>query len=191
MALTKWTTTRLSCLILTGGKKVTTGCRTDGLGRPTISAWQRAVPMGAHIQKCLAHYTQRLHCISFSYGKTLQYYGNPNAKYPPQGKVPTFGGSRFATHDYISTRPPLFADTHNSSALALQSFKNSLSNLTFGGPLAGTTLVLSIKSSLCLCYAGSVKEHVRTVRLTNDFCIISQHLILVRNMILIRPKYLM
>ena len=41
-------------------------------------------------------------------------------------------------------------------------------NLTFGGYLVGTTLVLSIRSSLFL-FRRFCLEHVSTVQLTNDF----------------------
>ena len=47
-----------------------------------------------------------------------------------------------------------------------------LSNLAFGGYLAGTTPILSIGFSLFLFHRFCL-EHVRTVQLTDDFCIIS------------------
>ena len=53
----------------------------------------------------------------------------------------------------------------NSSTLELW---NKFSNLTFKGYLAGTTPVLSIRSSLFLFRKYCLK-HVRTMRLTDDF----------------------
>ena len=73
--------------------------------------WTCSFNTCAHIWKCLAHQVPRLHCVSFSYEKTPYDHENPNAKYSPQGKIPTFGGAQFTTHHYISTRPPLSAGT--------------------------------------------------------------------------------
>ena len=67
--------------------------------------------MRASIWKCLAHHVPRPYYVSFSYGKTPYNHGNPNTKHSPQGKIPTVGGSRFTTHHYINTRPPLSSGT--------------------------------------------------------------------------------
>ena len=64
---------------------------------------------------------------------------------------------------YKSPNTLISQGTHNLPILALQ----SCSNLTFGGYLAGATLVLFARSSLfmlCWCF-----EYVRTVQFTVDF----------------------
>ena len=142
--------TRCSCLIQTRGNKVTTGRKTDGLGRPMVPAWQCMVSTSAHIWKCLAHQVPRLHFVSFSYGKTPYDHENPNAKYSPQGKIPTFGRSQFTTHHYINTRPPLSAGTQKIPSSLTIEFLEISHSLTW--PLEGFWPV----PRQCLLFSPSV-----------------------------------
>ena len=70
-------------------------------------------------------------------------------------------------HYYKNLKALTNRDTHNfSSSGTLELWK--FSNLTFGGYLADTTLVLSTRSSLLL-FCKCCLEHVRIVWLTDNF----------------------